>query len=122
MKGIVITTDRTIYKQDFGEPLYKTVGKVVGGPIEIVNPKGFEPYCMIVNGEGLLTKLPVNYVGCFLYETHTHGHPIVGNIVIMQTDMTLDGPDIVGLSDADAKGFTDLLKEIFSLTEKRKGA
>ena len=46
MKGIVITTGNELCVQDFGEPLYQTIGKVVGGYIEIVHPKGLpEPCC-----------------------------------------------------------------------------
>lgn len=55
MKGVVVTTDLDVYIQDFAQPLYETVGKVVGGYIERVQPMLLErPYCMLVNEEGLL--------------------------------------------------------------------
>lgn len=61
MKGIVITTDNKVEVQTFGEPLYQTIGKAVGGYIEVVHPKGLpEPFIMIVNEEGLLQQLPPN--------------------------------------------------------------
>ncbi len=102
MKGIVINTDNTVEVRDFGEPLYKTVGEAVGGCIEIIHPMGLaKPLVMIINDEGLLRELPMNMVGSLLYGTHTHGHPIAGNIVIMKTGCTCDGPDIVGLTDEE---------------------
>ena len=45
MKGVVVTTDLDVYIQDFAQPLYETVGKVVGGYIERVQPMLLErPY------------------------------------------------------------------------------
>lgn len=61
MKGIVFTTDEKMYAKDFGQPLYKTVGEVVGGYIEVVHPRGLnDPLCFICNEEGLLQNLPQN--------------------------------------------------------------
>lgn len=110
MKGIVITTGNELCVQDFGEPLYQTIGKVVGGYIEIVHPKLLpEPYCMIVNEEGLLENLPANPMGCYLYQWHIIGCPIVGNLVIMKTGMTQDGMDLVGLSELEIARLTETL-------------
>ena len=98
MKGIVISTDNMIEVKDFAAPMYKSIGEVVGGTIEIVRPRGLSrPYVMIVNDEGLLLELPLNWLGSILYETHKHGSPIVGNVVIMKEGMTSNGPDILGL-------------------------
>lgn len=104
MKGIVITTDNQIEVKDFDEPLHKSLGAAVGGYIETVHPMGLaEPGVMIVNEEGLIHNLPVNALGCLLYGTHIHGSPILGNIVIMKTGWTVDGPDIVGLEEDEAQ-------------------
>ena len=85
MKGIVVTTDLEIRIEEFSDPLYKTVGSAVGGYIEHVKPARLRhPYCMIVNEEGRLLDLPLNYVGSYFYGTDQHGEPIVGNIVIMK--------------------------------------
>lgn len=106
MKGVVVTTDKTVAVRDFGQPLYKSVGEVVGGLIEIVRPRGLpRPYCMIVNDEGLLEGLPLNEFGSVLYGTQFHGSPIVGNIVIMQESSRNGDIDIVGLSDDEAERF-----------------
>lgn len=103
MKGIVITTENKMFVRDFGEPLYKTLGEVVGGFIEHTRPMALvDPYCMIVNEEGLLQGLPENKVGCALYGTPFHGNPIAGTIVIMKGGINDDGEqDIVGLDEID---------------------
>nr|DAH43289.1 MAG TPA: protein of unknown function DUF3846 [Caudoviricetes sp.] len=102
MKGIVITPENLMRVEDFSAPLYKSVGKAVGGWIEVVHPKCLpSPYCMVVNEEGLLLSLPLNLTGSILYETTKHGCPIVGTIVLLK-DGIIDGePDIVGLDDED---------------------
>ncbi len=111
MKGIVVTSDNQIEVKDFEAPMHRTVGDVVGGYIEIVHPIGLaEPLVMIVNEEGLILELPMNTIGSLLYGTHIHGAPIVGNLVIMKTGWTDDGPDIVGLDDQEVEELTASLK------------
>lgn len=84
---------------------YETIGKAVGGYIEVVHPKGLpDPYCMIVNEEGLLQNLPWNLFGSFLYGTIYHGNPIVGDIVILKEGFTTPGErDFIGLDEDDIK-------------------
>lgn len=113
MKGILVTTDNVMSVQEYGEPLYQTVGKSVDGYIEIVHPRGLkEPYCMIVNEEGRLQDLPFNAVGSILYGTPQHGEPIVGNMVIMKEGYKDGEPDIVGLEDRDIDYLKTFLKPI----------
>lgn len=120
MKGIVVSTDNTFEIKDFGEPLYKTVGDVVGGDIELIHPKRLgSPLNIIVNGEGLLMKLPINNVGCFLYQTDLHGHPIVGDFVIMKDGFTYGEPEIVGLDFYEIQALRLLLTVNFDLKEKQ---
>lgn len=60
MKGLVITAENKMQVREFGEPAYETIGKAVGGWIEVVHPKGLPgPFCMVVNEEGLLRGLPL---------------------------------------------------------------
>ena len=102
MRGVVFTPAQEMYVKDFGKPLHETLGKEVDGWIEIVHPKGLSrPLCFVCNEEGLMRDLPMNAFGSILYGTHVHGHPIVGNIVVTREGMTEDGPDLVGLTDAD---------------------
>ena len=115
-KGIVVTTDNKIRVQEFDEPLYKSIGKVVGGWIEIVHPIGlYPPFCMVVNEEGLLEGLPQNATGSLLYGTQMHGHPIVGNIVILSEEWTPDGYDLVSIKEDNLQELTQLLTEAYNL-------
>lgn len=119
MKGIVITTDLELSVRDFEAPLYESIGKAVGGYIEIVHPMGLkEPYCMVVNEEGLLQNLPLNPIGSFWYGTQFHGHPIVGDIVLMKEGVVGCEIDFIGLDDDDTKS---IMAEIESIRSLLKG-
>ena len=123
MKGIVVTTDLEIRIEEFSDPLYKTVGSAVGGYIEHVKPARLRhPYCMIVNEEGRLLDLPLNYVGSYFYGTDQHGEPIVGNIVIMKDGYRGGEPDIVGLNDVEAGQIKDVIIDLIEpLHQQPKG-
>lgn len=116
MKGIVVTTDLEIRIEEFSDPLYKTVGSAVGGYIEHVRPARLRhPYCMIVNEEGRLLDLPLNYVGSYFYGTDQHGEPIVGNIVIMKDGYRNGEPDIVGLDDSEVERVKYTISTLMSM-------
>lgn len=123
MKGIVVTTDLEIRIEEFSDPLYKTVGSAVGGYIEHVKPARLRhPYCMIINEEGRLLDLPLNYVGSYFYGTDQHGEPIVGNIVIMKDGYRGGEPDIVGLNDVEAEQIKDVIIDLIEpLHQQPKG-
>lgn len=115
MKGIVITTDDQFRVQDFSLPLYKSVGAAVGGYIEHVNPKLLRrPYCLLVNEEGLLLGLPVNYLASYMYGTHMHGHPIVGDVVLMKNAYIHGERDIIGLTDSEVEKITRELEPLLA--------
>ena len=116
MKSIVVTTDLEIRIEEFSDPLYKTVGSAVGGYIEHVKPARLRhPYCMIVNEEGRLLDLPLNYVGSYFYGTDQHGEPIVGNIVIMKDGYRNGEPDIVGLDDSEVERVKYTISTLMSM-------
>ena len=73
--------------------------------IENVYPRGLnEPYMMVIDEEGLLKEKPIlNFYASWLYETHKHGNPIVGNALIMKMIDTDDGPDVGGLEKEEAE-------------------
>ena len=120
MKGIEISPDCVCTLKDFAAPLYMSLGEAVGGCIELVNPRGLPaPYCMVINDEGLLRGLSFNPVGSYLYETHKHGSPIVGTVVLMKTGFTSSGPDIIGLEEEDVVCLQKLLFSIFKIKEIR---
>lgn len=110
MKGLVVTTDNRMYVKEFDEPLYKTLGAVVGGWIEVVHPKRLKrPELMIVNEEGAIMTppLPINATGSWLYGTDKHGYPIRGDLVIMANGFRDGEPDIVGLDDSTINDLID---------------
>lgn len=110
MKGLVITTDNLMRIEEFTAPFYKSIGRVVGGYIEIVHPRGLtSPYCMVVNEEGLLIGLPLNLFGSILYETFRHGNPIVGNIVLLKEGFVEGERDFIGLDDDDIRTLAALV-------------
>lgn len=113
MKGVVITTDAKMFVKDFTDPLYETVGQVVGGWIERVQPKFLpQPFCMIVDDEGLLKNRPVNIFGSVLYDTFSHGNPIVGDIVIMAVGFRNGERDIIGLTDEQIAQIKEMVSDI----------
>lgn len=105
MKGLVITTDSLMRTEEYTAPLYESIGKTVGGWIEVVHPKLLpDPYCMIVNEEGLLRGLPLNLFASLVCESFRHGNAIVGDIVLLKESFTdAGGRDFVGLDDDDIK-------------------
>lgn len=113
IRGIVVTTDGRWRIREFAAPLHQTLGKAVGGYIEHVRPRGLpDPLCMIVNEEGLLLDLPVNPVGCVLYGTEEHGHPIVGDLVILAEGWTEEGPDLASLTEKQTAALTRWLDRL----------
>lgn len=113
MKGLVFTHDERMFVKEFTQPLYKSIGEVVGGYIEVVHPRGLEePLCFICNEEGLLKDLPMNLIGSLWYGTQHHGHPIVGNIVVMKEGWTDEGYDLIGLEDEDIHRIKAMAKDL----------
>lgn len=113
MKGVVVTTDLNVRIEEFGNPLYKTVGTAVGGYIEHVKPARLRhPYCMIVNEEGRLLDLPLNPIGSYFYGTDQHGEPIAGNIVVMKDGYRDGERDIIGLNDVEAEQIKDIITDL----------
>ena len=72
--------------------------------IENVYPRGLkDPYMLVMDEEALLKDSPViNYMASWLYETHKHGHPICGTVLVMQRVMTSEGPDIGEIPEKEA--------------------
>lgn len=102
MKGVVITTKNTMYIKDLEKPILESVNQVVSGPSENLRPMFLpDPYCMLVNEEGLKDELDLNFTGCMLYGTALHECPIVGDIVILKLVRGKEGFDFAGLTDTD---------------------
>lgn len=93
---------------------WKWYGQQIGADlVENVRPRGLEdPYMMLADEEGLLKEQPeVNGLASWLYETHKHGHPIVGDVLIVRSVETEEGGDIGGLSGEEADKIAGRLVE-----------
>lgn len=121
-RSVVVTTDNIAYITDFGYPLHKSCCSVLDGYIEPVHPRGLdEPFVMLVNDEGLLMNKPLNMIGSYLYKTHEHGVPIVGNIIIMKEGYRNGEPDIIGLSEYEAQRLMNMIAALpFGITRKEE--
>lgn len=110
MLGIVVTTEKTMYKKDFPEPLFQSLQEVVGGYVEHVTPMFLEnPFCVLINEEGKLKQLPINLIGSMWYGPFD---VIVGDIVVMK-DGYVDGErDIVGLTDKECLRIIGMVSEM----------
>ena len=103
MKGLVITTENKMQVREFDEPAYETIGKAVGGWIEVVHPKGLPgPFCMVVNEEGLLHQLPDNPRASSLYIFGDRS-VIVGNAALMAGR----GEDLIGFPNPVCRTICD---------------
>lgn len=107
MRAIKITTRNEVSEANFEQPLFKTIGKAVGGYIEIVRLQALgDPYRMVVNEEGAVMGLPLNMLASILY-----GDAIFGNAVIMKEGYDDDGePDIVGLEENEIENVLSMLE------------
>lgn len=122
MKIIRISTDNEISMHEFPEGTYREQNKALRsliGPMcetyEHVLPKrlyselgvpgkvlreagGF--VSMLIDEEGLYHDLDENPIGSYLYETDKHGHPIVGNILLVGEEWGTDGIDFCGIENS----------------------
>lgn len=113
MKGIIVTAKNEMRMVDYDPPHYDVIKEAVGGWYEHVKPRRLKrPYCMMVNEEGLLLRLPTNDYGCYLYDTLSHGAPIVGDIMILKDGYHDGEPDVVGMDEDEARTVADEIIEI----------
>ena len=101
-KAVLIKSDLTVQPIELTEPLHRSLHAAVGGLFEIVRPIGLKKPSVFVSNEcSLLLDLPINEVGCYLYGTYAHSHPIAGDIVIMKEGVVNDDGewDLIGLDD-----------------------
>ena len=104
MKAILITCDNQIQTVELSQPLYKSIGTLVGGYIEVVRPMNMKsPYVFICNEYYRTLDLPLNWLGSYFYGTQIHGYPVCGNIVIMKEH----DEDLTGLDDAEIQIVTE---------------
>lgn len=119
MKAVLIKSDLTIEAIDLTEPLNKSLQAAVGGFFEIVRPQGLRyPYLMIVNENYIKLGLPRNEIGCYLYRTLIHGHPILGDIIIMKEGIVNADRerDLIGLDPLDVPLVINAMNQVKEIT------
>lgn len=104
-KGIFIPEDakRDVEICVLDEPLYMSLGHVVGGFFEIVNIREFnniKKLKLIVNDCGAINGMELNFRASILAE-----QAIYGPAILMKEEFTEEGPDIVGLTNEEIKTF-----------------
>ena len=135
MKMIRITTDNEISVHEFPEGNFAEENVVIRehiGPrcelYEGVRPKRLYNelgaatsrnggVSMLVDEDGLYHELDMNTVRSWLYETDRHGHPIVGNILIVGTEWRGSGVSYCGISEEQ---FDLLYPQLEMITRKAR--
>lgn len=113
MFGLIVTAKNEMSLVEYDAPHYDVIKTAVDGWYEHVNPIGLEePYCMMVNEEGLLLNLPLNVTGSLLYGTEIHGQPIVGDIIFLKDGYCNGEPDVVGITEDEAQALGDKFVEM----------
>ncbi len=103
MKTVKVTTDNKISLIDVDFSNFRSIQQAIGGHFETVHTQLMVNYfkdpsvIMLVDEEGLIKELPVNALGCALYGTPQHGHPIVGDLIFAR----ISGEDIAAPDDAE---------------------
>lgn len=89
--------------------------------VETVHPRYLqEPYILMIDEEGRLKDKPmVNFIASYLYGTHEHRQPIVGNALVMKLGMTDEGPDIMPLDEAEARQVEESMMKISDIAYRK---
>jgi hypothetical protein len=106
MKMILITTNNEVEQVELKD--YEEIKNKIGGYIEIVMPVGLPDYCLIIDDEGLLKNLPVNFCGSMWYGFCKHGQLIVGDILISKPNLC---GDLESLTEFDCEKINLILKD-----------
>lgn len=101
MKAIRITTDNLIQVEDAGKRVHEHLSGQGTDCIAYVKPRYAAPgTVLVVDDNGLLRDLPVNEAASLMYGTQYHGHPIVGDVLVMKISAE---PDYVMFDDDEAQ-------------------
>lgn len=123
MKAIKITTDNKISAVEFSNNCIDAKSILNGWP-EYITPRFAEKNTVIIADEnGIFKNLKLNKAGSLMYGTQFHGHPIVGDILVIKKGFNKDGePDYVPLSEKEAETIKEeLLKKYPFLSENEFG-
>ena len=93
MKTVKVTTNNTVSVIDIDFDNFREIQKTIGGHFETVHAPRMEKYfgdpsiIMLVDEEGLLKSLPMNFFGSRMYGLLDHGHPIVGDLILAKINL-----------------------------------
>ena len=89
--------------------------------VETVHPRYLqEPYILVIDEEGRLKDKPmVNFIASYLYGTHEHRQPIVGNALVMKLGMTDEGIDIMPPDEAEARQVEESMRKISNIAQNK---
>ncbi|HBF8833523.1 hypothetical protein GSQ33_04380 [Clostridioides difficile] len=114
MRAIKINTKNEIMSIEINDVL-TDVKREIGG-FERVKPVRLccldRKFVMFVDDEGYSKELDFNLAGSYLYKTDEHGHPILGNIVIMKEDFAGSGVKTFGLEESEIDLIVREIKQI----------
>lgn len=77
---------------------------------------------MLVDEDGLSKEIKSNAIGNFLYETDVHGHPIMGNILLVGEELGDDGIGFCGIDESVFKLLKQRLDSLILGMKVEKGA
>lgn len=110
MNIIIVTPQNTMFKRTIPErDMLHSLKNAVGGSVETVPSILKNPYVVLCDEDGYIHERPINATGCKLYGTDEHGHPVLGNIVIMCQGIVNGEPDLVGLDDSRCEAVLDYI-------------
>lgn len=104
----------SLYEHVMPRRLYTELGAVAN----VTNIDG-EAVAMLVDEEGGLKENSLNIVASFLYESDRHGHPIMGNVLLVGKKWEGSGVSFCGIAD---KEFADLYSKLDSLVKRVREA
>lgn len=111
IKGIIVKCDGTVETKEFSQPLFKSVGVIVDGNIERVNPRGLpKGFIFFCNEEFIGLNLSPNFIGSILYQNPESY--IGGDIVIFKEAHTSGGIDCVDMTIIEQQNIIKILDEI----------
>ena len=119
-KTLKITTDDKISVIEVDVNNIKDLQNAIGGGlVESVKTQKLwdcfkAPVLMLVDEEGLLKDLPLNFFGSIMYGTLVHGCPIVGDLILVLEV----GEQWTGLGDVDSEQWKQKILRDYSTTMK----
>lgn len=110
MNIIIVTPQNTMFKRTIPEEdMLHSLQSAVGGYIETVPSILQNPYIVLCNEDGYALNLPINATGCKLYGTDVYGHPVLGNIIILEQGIVNGEPDFTGPDDSRCEAMMDYI-------------